>query len=164
MEVRLMSADQEMVDLRAELRAAKSAGDETKDKLKTMQSKLFKADMQLDEAREARLVVEKKLQKAQQENFKKDMQIQQLEAAKGGSTSTVAAAAAPEAAASSASDKEEVPADTPAASRALIEKLQIQADGMRITMRAMEKQLAQAQDRAEQKHAKTGFFRRLFGR
>merc|ERR1711972_1214294 len=100
---------------------------------------LFKADMQLDEAREARSVAEKKLQKAQQEIFKLDMKIQQLEAANGASPASDAAAAAPEA---------EVPADTSAEAAAVIAKLQVQADGMRITMRAMEKQLAQVQERA----------------
>eukprot|EP00443_Scrippsiella_acuminata_P010019 CAMPEP_0115230162 /NCGR_PEP_ID=MMETSP0270-20121206/32575_1 /TAXON_ID=71861 /ORGANISM="Scrippsiella trochoidea, Strain CCMP3099" /LENGTH=269 /DNA_ID=CAMNT_0002644749 /DNA_START=70 /DNA_END=879 /DNA_ORIENTATION=- len=165
LEVRLVSAFQEMVDLRAELRAAKSAGDEAQNKLKAMQSELFKADMQLDEAREARSVAEKKLQKAQQDSFKMDMKIQQIEAAKGELPSPAAATITMPLAAPSLVGELELPADTPAGARTLIEKLQMQADGMRITMRAMEKQLAQAQELAQQSRSKKGgFFRRLFGR
>jgi len=90
-----------------------------------------------------------------------DMKIQTLQDANGGSSASSEEAADAQAV---SSKREEVPVDTPEEARVLIEKLQTQADGMRITMRAMEKQLAQAQERAEHGSAKKGFLRRLFGR
>jgi hypothetical protein len=164
-----MSAFQEMVDLREDLRQEKVAGEESKTKMKALQSKLFKADMNVDQLEEKRLAVEKKLQKAQQDNFKKDMLIQQLQTAAGKShAADDEQTSVNEASIGTSVTEAEIPIGTPEEALALITKLQTQAEGMRITMRAMEKQLAQAQaaqERAEQEfRGKKGLMGKIFGR
>lgn len=122
-----------------------------KEEVSKLQSQVFKMDMKLQHAKDAQEASETKLRVAHQEKFKLEMKLAAAHTAP-------APAAAPQPAPAPAAEASLEGA--PQAAQELIAKLETRLEGMRLTMRAMQYEMAQVRASTE---TKKGFFQRLFG-